>query len=478
MDEAKGSSEHLEAKAEASSKTERQPDETEATVHSLIGAAKEALLATDFDSDIVQIGQDQPNESGDAQTEELPDVAESIEAKEGEVSEELEFVLESEEFQFTETDSDEIEDEEEFVEQDRLMSVLESLLFSTDKPLSISVMHQAFAGTTIKPRHIRKALSALEAHYAEPHRGVTLEEAPGGYQLRTKLDNADYLKKLNRNRPFRLTGPALEALSIIAYQQPIIKAEIDQIRGVESGHLVRALMEKNLVCFAGKSELPGKPMQYGTTKKFLEIFGLRSIKELPSLAEIDELLPEGIGDEEDEKESLGDITAQMSEELKSSYSDGEEELHKITDQLSAIDTSSEFFEEEKRRQREKRDRDRARDIQERLDVGEEVDQKDVRWLQKYEDAQRETLERLSEEGMSFVAINEATQEMSEIEESNQQSADAAVSESDTEQESVEATVAELNLAESEMTDVDASDDELAAFLGEEEGTDCPLDVES
>src|SRR5204863_3661148 len=101
---------------------------------------------------------------------------------------------------------------------------------------------------------------------------------------------------LVKGRSFRLSGPALEVLSIVAYKQPVIKSEIDQIRGVESGHLVRALMEKNIVRFAGKSELPGKPMLYATTKEFLELFGLRNIRELPTLSEIDELIPEGIGE--------------------------------------------------------------------------------------------------------------------------------------------------------------------------------------
>jgi segregation and condensation protein B len=177
-------------------------------------------------------------------------------------------------------------------------------------------------------------------------------------------------------------------LSIVAYKQPVTKHQIDEIRGVESGHLLRALMEKHLLTFGERSDLPGKPMFYETTRKFLEIFGLRNLQELPSLHEIDQLIPEGIGGEEEKKkETLSDLTGELSEQVGSSYSVGEEELLKITDELSTITTSSEFFEQEKERQRQKRDADRAQDIKERQIVGEEIEAKDLRWLERYEAGQ-------------------------------------------------------------------------------------------
>jgi segregation and condensation protein B len=191
-------------------------------------------------------------------------------------------------------------------------------------------------------------------------------------------------------RPFKLSGPALEVLSIVAYKQPCTKAQIDEIRGVESGHLLRAWMEKHLLNFGERSELPGKPMFYETTRKFLEIFGLRNIAELPSLHEIDQLIPEGIGDDEPKKEKLSDLTGELSTQMTdASYSVGEDELLKITDELTQITTSSDFFEQEKQRMREKRDADRAQDIRERQIVGEEIDSKDLRWLERYEAAKVE-----------------------------------------------------------------------------------------
>ncbi len=275
----------------------------------------------------------------------------------------------------------------EFFEADRVKSIVESLLFISDRPISMATMKQIFAGSNVRSKDIARAIDALASDLAHPARGVVLEEITTGFQLRTKVDNSEFLRRLNKSRPFRLSGPALETLSIIAYKQPITKHEVDEIRGVESGHLIRALMERAMVSFAGKAEnLPGKPMQYGTTKRFLETFGLRNLRELPTLAEIDDLLPEGIGDEVEEKKPvLADLTEGMSEIIRGTYSEGEEELAKITDQISTIDTSSDFFEQEKIRQREKRDQERAANIREALAVGEAVEDKDVKWLKRYDD---------------------------------------------------------------------------------------------
>jgi segregation and condensation protein B len=148
-------------------------------------------------------------------------------------------------------------------------------------------------------------------------------------------------------------------------------------------------MEKNLCTFAGKSELPGKPMQYETTRKFLEIFSLRNLKELPTLSQIDELLPEGIGDEADEKPRLHDITDGLSQQIGSTYSESEEELNKITGQLEEIQTTTDFFEQEKQRQKEQREAEKAQNIRDAMAVGEKVSSRDVSWLKRYEEQKLE-----------------------------------------------------------------------------------------
>ncbi len=321
----------------------------------------------------------------------------------------------------------------EFIDADQAISIMESLLFSSEKPVSLGTFKQIFKGTNVKSKDITRALDGLASEYAAANRGVTIEEINGGYQLRTKSDNAEYLRRLSKTRPFRLSGPALEVLSIIAYKQPCIKSELDDIRGVESGHLLRALMERGLCSFAGKSELPGKPMMYQTTRKFLEIFGLRNLRELPTLSEIDELIPEGIGDEEPEqRQKLSDITGDLSREVTGNYSEGEEDLLKITDQLQQINISSDFFEQEKIRQREKREFEKAQNIREALTVGESVDSKDQKWLARYEaklneasiQAEAAMTEVVSEAKLdALVAIEEAIEESAAEDEAEMDSSD-------------------------------------------------------
>lgn len=287
-------------------------------------------------------------------------------------------------FELEETDFDE-EVGECSISLEERVRVIEAVLFVSDRPVGLSHIRSAFGDNKkVANAHVKEALKSYEQQLEEQARGIRLHTVSGGYQLRTDEELKPFLQNTIKARSFRLTGPSLETLALIAYKQPCTKADVDDVRGVDSGHLVRALMDRGMVAFAGKSELPGKPMLYKTTSKFLEIFGLRNIKELPSLSEIEALLPDGIGDEEEEKETLSQVSGKLSEEFDGSYSAGEEELHKITDQLSSISTSTDFFEEEKRRQKEKREFERAENIREAVLVGEEVPKKDQNWLEKYD----------------------------------------------------------------------------------------------
>ena len=281
-------------------------------------------------------------------------------------------------------DAAEIEAVEE-VSQEELMSAVESLLFASDRPQSAATLKAAFQGTKVRVSDIRSAIERLQLEYTNAARGVIVDEVAGGFQIRTKPENQKYLLRTVKARPFRLSGPALEVLAIVAYKQPCTKAMVDEIRGVESGHLMRGLLDRGLIHFAGKSDLPGRPMNYDTTRKFLEIFNLRNIQELPTLNEIDQLIPEGIGEDVEKKPELKDITGELSAEVQvNSYSIGEEELIDISSELKTIETTTAFFEEEKLRQRQKRDAERAQDLRERITVGEAVEQRERRWLEKYE----------------------------------------------------------------------------------------------
>lgn len=364
-----------------------------------------------------------------------------------EVSEETAAELEASEL--GDFESAEIEDVE-FVEEERLDSIIEAMLFASDRAISMATFKMTFKGTNVRTEHIRRSLDRLSTEYAGGRRGVSLDEVPGGYQIRTKLDNMKFLTRTLKVRPFKLSGPALEVLAILAYKQPVIKSEMDDIRGVESGHLLRALMEKGLAQFEGKSDFPGRPMLYGTTKKFLEIFGLRNLKELPTLSQIDELLPEGIGDENDaEKEKLADLTDKLSEGVASSYSEGEEELAKITDQIQDIATSSDFFEKEKIKQREYRDAEKARNIRDAMLMGEEINNRDKNWLVRYDEAiaQGTTLVQIADadKALKLEALAKKSAEASEM--ANEVGADATASEADVEAVEAAELDAELEAAE-------------------------------
>jgi segregation and condensation protein B len=162
-----------------------------------------------------------------------------------------------------------------------LKSIIEALLFCSDEPVSDERL-AATAGDDVTVAAVREAAAALAAEYEASGRAFGVHEIAGGWQLFTRPEFNKYLKKLLQARnEARFTQAALETLSIVAYKQPISRAEIEDIRGVACGDLLRTLMEKGLVRIAGRGEGLGRPLLYGTTKKFLMAFGLSSVKELP-----------------------------------------------------------------------------------------------------------------------------------------------------------------------------------------------------
>jgi len=128
-------------------------------------------------------------------------------------------------------------------------------------------------------------------------RGVRLVEVAGGYQLRTPKENADWVKKFLGGRPARMGRATLETLAIIAYRQPVTKAEIEAIRGVDVDGVVNTLMERSLIRAVGRKDVPGRPFLFGTTAEFLQLFNMKDLSELPTLKELDEItLPEPVGE--------------------------------------------------------------------------------------------------------------------------------------------------------------------------------------
>jgi segregation and condensation protein B len=170
-----------------------------------------------------------------------------------------------------------------------LIPLAEALIFAADGPIKAERMAEALE---VPLADIREAIESLEVDYAERPRGFFLQEVAGGYQLRTRPEYAEYLRKLGRSRPFRFSRPALESLAIIAYRQPVTRSEVEYLRGVDSGSVLKTLLEKRLVRILGKKDVPGKPMIYGTTREFLELFGLPDLSSLPTLTEFSELAPD------------------------------------------------------------------------------------------------------------------------------------------------------------------------------------------
>ena len=160
------------------------------------------------------------------------------------------------------------------------LRTLEALLFSTHHPLTAGRLAELLELESTKP--LRRAIRELNEQYVTTDRSFRIEQVAGGYQMLTLPEFGDVLKTLHqREIDAKLTKAALETLAIIAYKQPILRADIEAIRGVACGETIRSLMEKHLVKIAGRAEIPGRPILYGTTKRFLELFGLNSLKDLP-----------------------------------------------------------------------------------------------------------------------------------------------------------------------------------------------------
>jgi segregation and condensation protein B len=170
----------------------------------------------------------------------------------------------------------------------RLVSIVESLLFAAAKPLKVEHLRKILAETS--KHQIQLALVHLMA--VTQHRGVVLAQVAGGFQFRTHPDNAAWVQKMLQAKPARLSRTQIETLAIVAYRQPITRPEIDDVRGVDSGAVLKTLLERDLIQIVGKKEEPGRPLLYGTTVRFLEFFNLRGLRDLPTLRDFRDLSEE------------------------------------------------------------------------------------------------------------------------------------------------------------------------------------------
>jgi segregation and condensation protein B len=172
---------------------------------------------------------------------------------------------------------------------DNLSQLVEAFIFASDVPISLDRLSTLLE----QPKgQIRPVVEQLQQQYEGAERGFYLAEVAGGYQFRTVAELAPWLRKLKKDRPPRFSQAALETLAIIAYRQPVTRAEIEYLRGVDSGGVMKTLLEKNLLRILGKKDVPGRPLIYGTSRQFLELFGLRDLADLPTLKEFTALDPQ------------------------------------------------------------------------------------------------------------------------------------------------------------------------------------------
>lgn len=182
------------------------------------------------------------------------------------------------------------------MERDKIKAIIENLLLVSGQPVTINKLHEIMVENCEK-EEVKASMKELVEDYSD--RGLQVQEVAEGFQLCTRSDYSDWIKKFYKlDKSSKLSPAALDTLSIIAYKQPITRAEIEDIRGVDSGGVVKTLFERKLLRTMGRKQVVGRPIMYGTSKIFLEYFGLRDISELPTLKEFME------EKEEDEQEPL------------------------------------------------------------------------------------------------------------------------------------------------------------------------------
>jgi segregation and condensation protein B len=231
-------------------------------------------------------------------------------------------------------------------------SCIETMLFMSDKPVSQNKLSE-YLGSAVPFAMIQEAITQLKDRYQKPHHGFELIEVSGGIQLRTKPIRAPLAKLLAKVQTQRLSGGAMETLAIIAFKQPALKEDIDQVRGVDSSHFIRGLLDKKLIQISGRSELPGRPMVYSTTNDFLELFGLKSLEDLPPLRELEQMVPgsQASGEDDPRVKQMRKLVAEMKENSASilDYDPKEDDrlLQEIRERVQGISITTATLEAQK-----------------------------------------------------------------------------------------------------------------------------------
>lgn len=186
---------------------------------------------------------------------------------------------------------------------DNTHSVIEAMLFISDKPLTIEQIKDVVEN--LDAAGVRQAIIELNTEYEQSNRGIRIIEVAGGFRMITPPELAPFLRKMyKQRRSEKLSRPALETLAIIAYKQPLTKLEIETLRNVNVDGVMSSLLEKGLIRITGRKNAPGRPIVYGTTRLFLEHFGLKSLEDLPKMESFSDLKPLSVEEKKDESRTF------------------------------------------------------------------------------------------------------------------------------------------------------------------------------
>jgi len=218
------------------------------------------------------------------------------------------------------------------LDRDQQRRIAEAAVLASPEPIAPTAIAELIP--RCNPSQVRALIQELNAEYVEQRRAFEIWEVAGGFQFRSLPEFAPYLKQIQKTRPLRLSQAALETLSIVAYRQPVTRAEVEQVRGVDVGAVLRSLLDRQLLRIAGHREVAGRPIVYATTRRFLEVFGLSKLGDLPALRDLAELADAALAEGAD---ASSDESAEVSEDS----------LHEGADAAAAADAGSEGAEPER-----------------------------------------------------------------------------------------------------------------------------------
>lgn len=231
----------------------------------------------------------------------------------------------------------------EIVDPEKAKYVIEALLFAASKPIPVNDIRRVVRGLT--PKQVETIVKELKDTYTAQNRSFEIVEIAGGYEVVTRKEYAPWLMKLELQKKVKqATQSALETLAILAYKQPITRAEIEELRGVDVSGVMTTLVERGLIKIVGKKDVPGRPFLYGTTDKFLEHFGLGSLRDLPNLDEIKMIVDHSVKKDDLLKQpQLVDVPAENTEESAGEQGGAEDSESQASSEESVETADEEEF---------------------------------------------------------------------------------------------------------------------------------------